>query len=125
MPVFDGSNLEGWARDFLRWLRVTALQDSDPQLRMDWVIQSSTPKVRHLLEKLTESHPTWEEFLDNLNGLFPKLETDFSLREKLQKLALLPKDPTPSQLEVMLLEMESLKARMPQSHSANERSSSS
>jgi hypothetical protein len=89
---------------------------------MDWVIQCSTPKVRHLLDKVAESHPTWEEFLDNLNGLFPKLETDFSLEEKLQKLALLSKDPTPTQLEVMLLEIESLMARMtPESLSQQEK----
>jgi len=112
LPQFDGSDCEGWAKDFLRWLRVTGLTEAPTAVKMDWIIQSCNPKVRHLLERITESQPTWEQFVDSIHNLFPKLETDWSIRDRLRHLQGLPKDPSPSQIEVLLLEMESLLARM-------------
>ena len=38
-PKFDGTDLEGFSRDFLLWLRLTNLIKAEDSLKIDWVCQ--------------------------------------------------------------------------------------
>ena len=82
-PKFDGGDLEGFSRDFLRWLRITNLINAEDSLKIDWFCQCSLPKVKKLVERVAEEEPDFKSFLSRIERLFPKIENDISIREQL------------------------------------------
>ena len=49
-----------------------------------------------------------EDFFDQLQRLYPGIETDWSLRGELAKIGHLPADPKPAQIENLLNEVDKL-----------------
>ena len=78
----------------------------DDQTKKGWFYQFSSPKVKKLVERVAEENESFGEFLRGLELLFPKLENDIYLRDRLRKIPILPKEPSPQEVETMLLKME-------------------
>ena len=72
-PVFEGQNLEEFSKDFLRCLRFTGLIGQEDQTKKDWFYQFSSPKVKKLVERVSEETTTFGDFLNSMERLFPKL----------------------------------------------------
>lgn len=97
LPTFDGSDLEPFLKEWQRWLRLTGVQDSADQVKLDWLLECCSPKVRKLVDKvIEESEFSLLTTLMKLEMLFPRLENDITLREKLEKLFQLPAQPGPA-----------------------------
>jgi hypothetical protein len=54
LPTFDGSDFENFLKEFERWLRLSGIQESPDQLKIDWLIQACSPKVKTLVEKVVQ-----------------------------------------------------------------------
>ena len=112
LPVFDGSDLELFLKEFERWLRLSGVQSCPESYQLDWLIQCATPKLKRIVERVVEEQPKLESVLLALSQLFPKLENDLTLRESLEKLSPLPASPDPSQVKRLLVEFEEVTAKM-------------
>ena len=64
------------------------------------------------MEKICEEEPSWDGFWDRMEKLFPKLENDISIRDQIRKLPSLPKEPTPHEVEVLLMDLNFLLSKM-------------
>lgn len=85
LPKFDGSDLEDYAKEFLRFLRLTGTIDSDDQVKIDWFLQGCHVKIKKLVQKVADENRSFGAFLSKLENLFPKIENDISIREKLKR----------------------------------------
>ena len=56
VPTFDGSDADAFLTEFEGWMRLTGVNEGSPQLKLDWLIQACTPKVKKLVEKVVEEH---------------------------------------------------------------------
>jgi hypothetical protein len=109
LPEFDGQNLETFLKDFSRFLRLSGGNTMSEKLKLDWLIESITPKVKRLIEKLVEeSDSRLEKVLRQMEALFPKIENDLTIRSAIEKIPQLPQNPDPAQVANLLLELESL-----------------
>jgi len=112
LPTFDGSDLDGFLKEFDRWMRLTGMHDSSSQMQLDWFVQACTPKVKKLVEKVVEEQGTLVGVLQKLEDLFPKLENDISLRSLVDKMPQLPANPDPATVAQLFVEIEEVFARM-------------
>jgi hypothetical protein len=113
LPTFDGSDLDTFLKDWQRWLRLSGVCESSEQVKLDWLLESCTPKVKKLVEKvIDESKVSLIEVLLKLETLFPRLENDITLRSLLDKLPQLPISPEPAAVAQLLVEIEELLARL-------------
>ena len=106
-PVFDG-DVEGYSQAMGRWFRLSGVSSLEDKKKIDWILQSSSQRCLPVLEKIVmqNAHLSLEQFLSEMERLFPKIENDISLKERLKSLSVLPKHPTPQDVEVLLLNME-------------------
>ena len=111
LPKFDG-DLEDFYKQFSRWLRLSGVHRASERVKLDWVLVAAAPNFRKLLEKVVEEEPTWEGFWDRMEKLFPKVENDLSIREKLRQVPQLPKEASPHEVEVLLLELNDLFSKL-------------
>ena len=87
LPSFDGSDLENFLKSWERWLRLSGVEFSDDKTKLDWLIESCTPKVKKLVERLVEEIPDdLVKVLQKMETLFPKLENDMTLRISLERI---------------------------------------
>lgn len=113
LPTFDGTDLENFLKNWERWLRISGVELCDEKAKLDWLVESCSPKVRKLVEKVVEEIPdNLVHVLQKLEALFPKLENDLTLRISLDKISQLPSSPEPSQVAQLLVEMEETLARL-------------
>lgn len=110
-PTFDGSDYETFCKEFLRFLRLTGPLNADSLTKKDWLIHSCSPKVRKVVEALGEKEDSFENFLERISQVFPKVENSISLRQQLQKIPPLQREPTPMEVEQLLLELETILAK--------------
>ena len=117
LPVFDGSDLETFLKDFERWLRLSGVEGCSEAFQLDWLIQCSTSKVKKIVEKFVEGSKSQslESVLLSLAELFPRLENDLTLRESLERLPPLPYGPEPSQVKKLLVDFVEVTSRMTRS----------
>lgn len=113
LPVFDGSDLDGFLKDWERWLRLSGVQETSDAYKLDWLLESCTPKVKKLVEKVVEEKQSdLFAVLSQLETLFPKLENDLTLRASLEKISQLPVSPDPAAVAQLFLELEEVFARL-------------
>ena len=113
LPTFDGSDLDTFLRDWERWLRLSGAQGANDKFKCDWLIESCTPKIKRLVEKVDDEKAyDLVAVLTTLETLFPKLENDMTVRANLDKIAQLPQTPEPSTVAQLILEMEELFSRL-------------
>ena len=82
LPVFDGSDLEAFLKDFGRWLRLSGVEGSSEALKMDWLIQCSASKVKKVVKKVVEEQDSPRKFFSPWPNSFLGSRTT-SLFEKL------------------------------------------
>jgi len=113
LPLFDGSDLDIFLKDFERFLRLTGLGQAPEKLKLDWLIEACSPKVKRLVEKACEEmHWSLSGTLQQLEKLFPKIENDLTVRASLEKLVALPQSPEPAAVAQLFLEMDELMAHL-------------
>ena len=113
LPNFDGSDYEGFLKSWERWLRISGVENCEDRLKMDWLVEACTPKVRKLVEKVVEENPTdLVLVLERLELLFPKLENDLTLRIALDKIPQIGASPEPAMVAQLFVELEDILARM-------------
>ena len=76
LPKFDGSDLESFYRDFLRWLRLCNLGAANDSLKIDWFLCCCGPKVKKICEKVAERELSFAGIISKMESLFPSIETD-------------------------------------------------
>ena len=113
LPSFDGQDLEGFLREVLRWLRLSQLTTAEDQVKLDWLYQACTGKVKRILDGILEKETHFESVLERLAELFPKVENTISVRQLLQKVPPLPYKMFPADVEQMFLELETLFTKIP------------
>jgi hypothetical protein len=113
IPEFQGIDLEDFLDDFERWLRLTGLQNEPPQTKLDWLIEACQGKTKPIVKKLIkETNWDLEVVLQGMSKLFPKLENDLTLRNKLDKIPALQYNCEPHQVAQLFLELEELLNKM-------------
>ena len=113
MPKFHGEDLEKFAQQFLRWLRLTGLDKATDSVKKDWWVEATHGKsVKATVERVAETTRDFPSFITKLEEIFPKLETDTSIRGKLQDLPSLPREPSPQQVMELIGEMDYLFKKM-------------
>ena len=111
-PVFDGTDFEQFCKEFLRFLRLTGVLSADNLTKKDWLIQSCSPKVKKVVETLAERVESFEELLEEIDKVFPKVENSVSLKAQLSKIAPLNRDPSPADVEHLFLEVETIFSKL-------------
>ena len=112
LPKFDGTDLEDYCKEFLRFFRLTGMMEGEDQIKIDWFIQGCHLKIKKLVQKVADEHKTFASFLDKLETLFPKIENDISIREKLKKVQSLAREPLPTEVETLILDLETLFSKL-------------
>ena len=112
LPEFTGVDLEDFLDEFGRWLRLSGVQHENEQTKLDWLLESCSHKIKPVVKKLIKEHNDLGEVLHRMSKLFPKLENDLSLRQKLDKISPLPHSPEPSQVAQLYVDLEELLGKM-------------
>ena len=86
---------------------------TDDDTKRDWLIQACNPKIRKMVDSLADKTSTFEELLESISQIFPKVENSISIRQQLAKVQMLSREATPSEVETLLLEIESLFLKLP------------
>jgi hypothetical protein len=80
---------------------------------MDWLLACVHDKALHaLVEKVADQSVSFGEFLSKLELLFPKLENDATIRQKLFEVPPLHREPSPQQVAQCLQDLDALLARL-------------
>ena len=112
LPEFSGLDLEEYLDDFQRWLRLSGVLYEDDQVKMDWLLESCSVKVKPIVKKLVGEQKSFGEVLRSMSKLFPKLENDLSLRQKLDKVPGLPHRPEPAAVAQLFVDVEEILGKM-------------
>jgi hypothetical protein len=109
VPTFDGKDLQEYGKEVARFLRVTANTGMSDQQKADLIMMGcKETNIRKLVEQEMEEATTFVEFLEKLEALYPSFETDASIRNKLDHVALLPNDPSITKIKQLTDTIESL-----------------
>ena len=109
---FNGVDLDDFLDEFSRWLRLSGVSGEDDSIKIDWLIEFSSPKVRPIVKKLARDYDTLKEVLEGMSKLFPKMENDLTLRAKLDKIPPLQFSPEPAQVAKLFLDLEEIFGKM-------------
>ena len=113
LPSFDGQDFESFCKEFLRFLRLTGLVGADDETKRDWLTQACHPKIRKMVDSLADRTQTFDDLLDSISQLFPKVENSISIRQQLGKVPGLQRDASPAEVETLLLELDNLFSKLP------------
>lgn len=119
-PVFDGSDFDNFCTQFVRFMRLTGLLQANSVVQVDWVVNCCAPKIRRIAETLAARVTTADALLRELSSVFPQVENTISLRVALQKVPVLSKEPTPSEIEHLILDLEVLFSKFPMNCLSND-----
>ena len=76
LPSFDGTDLDGFLKEFDRWMRLTGMHASSAQMQLDWLVQACTSK-KNLLKKLWKSKVILSMYSENWKICFQSWKTTF------------------------------------------------
>ena len=65
------------------------------------------------MDSLADKTSSFEELLESINQVFPKVENSISVRQQLAKILPLQRETSPQEVESLLLEMETLFLKLP------------
>jgi hypothetical protein len=114
LPKFypgEGVEFNAWLRAFQRWMRLTGVNRAPEKVKQDWIIQALDFRKNPLLEEVVLSEKTFAGTILKLQALFPTVENDIGLREKLARIPPLKFEPSPAEVEKLLVEFSSVCAR--------------
>ena len=109
LPVFTGKRLDLYARDFVRYLRMTGQKAADEMTRADLIVTGCKNEwLRGVVDDILTTSESWVHFLKQLESAFPHFETDASIRGALEKVQKLKELPTPADVLQLLQKLKSL-----------------
>ena len=112
-PTFDGSDFEGFLKKMTRFFRLTGLDHGTDQQKKDWLVSMVTGKASKIVESLCEKESlTFTDIMEKISALFPKLDSDLTIRAEIEKIPSLGYQPDPAQVEVLFLELEEAFSRL-------------
>ena len=86
---------------------VTGLREAPDNLKCEWLIQTTEAKLRKTVQEIaSQSQQHFSTTLERLCDIFPDLENDLTIRQKVEKLASLSSQPMPSEILQLLFQME-------------------
>ena len=110
---FDRRNVEKYAEKFGRYLVLTGKAKAKDRPKANLIVQGiKDPKLQERVSKLPKTARSFENFLKQLQNLYPTLETDLSILDEISKVSHLPYDPKPEQVVNLLETMEGLFGRL-------------
>ena len=109
IPPLDGRNVEKYAEKFGRYLVLTGKAKAKDPVKAGLIVQGiKHPELQKRVSKLLKTATSFEDFLKNLQDLYPRLETDLSILCEFWKVSHLPYDPKPEQVVKLLETLERL-----------------
>ena len=72
-PELDGQSLDDFIDDLGRWLRLSGVSKEPDEVKLDWLLEMATRKVKTLLKKLMVHNASFSDVLLGLSKLFPKI----------------------------------------------------
>ena len=109
IPPFDGRNVEKYAEKFGRYLVLSGKAKAKDRVKANLMVQGiKDPEVQERVSKLLKTGTSFGDFLQNLQDLYPTLETDRSILGEISKVSHLPYDPKPEQVVKSLETLERL-----------------
>ena len=113
LPVFTGKRLDLYARDFVRYLRMTGQKAADEMTRADLIVTGCKNEwLQGVVEDILTTSDSWVHFLKHLESAFLHFETDACIRGALEKLQKLKELPTPAAVRQLLQKLKSLMTQL-------------
>ena len=113
LPVFTGKRLDLYARDFVRYLRMTGQKAADEMTRADLIVTGCKNEwLRGVVDDILTTSESWVHFLKQVESAFPHFETDASIRGALEKVQKLKEIPTPADVRQLLQKLKSLMTQL-------------
>ena len=113
LPVFTGKRLDLYARDFVRYLRMTGQKAADEMTRADLIVTGCKNEwLRGVVDDILTTSESWVHFLKQVESAFPHFETDASIRGALGKVQKLKELPTPADVRQLLQKLKSLMTQL-------------
>ena len=112
-PPFHGRNVEEYAEHFGTYLVLTGKAKAKDRVKANLIVQGiKDPELQEKVPKLVKTATSSEDFLKNLQDLYPTLETDLSILGEISKVSHLPYDPKPEQVVKLFETLERLFDKM-------------
>jgi hypothetical protein len=113
LPTFDGTEFTLFLKGFRRWMRLSGVEEAAEETKADWLIEACAPRVRRLVTTLVEQNEgNFIGVLQAMEKLYPELENDISIRQKLDSVNPLPHNPDPDLVATLFLELTELLERL-------------
>ena len=122
LPEFAGKNLDKWVEEFSSFLSLTWQVNAPVQILLG-LIERCCKKdgLKDHVKQPFNRCSTFGEVLVSLETMFPKFESDLSIREEIAKLQGLPDRPTTSRVNELLGKIDCRMGRLtPGSYGADE-----
>ena len=112
-PVWDGQDLEHFAKRFVMMLRVKGSLNIQPQSRVDeWILCCNSSALETFIERLWTECSSWVEFVEKMSVVYPCLQSDQLIINSVKALAFLGSQPKPSEIQTLIHEFEYLLHKM-------------
>ena len=106
LPEFTGNDLSEFAENFGRFLRRTDQTHVGGQVKCDLLLQCCKTKyLGKQVKQIVTKSATFADVLVALEAQYPTYETDLSIRDEIQNLAVLPNNPKPGRVSELLADL--------------------
>ena len=111
LPIFEGKNFQEFLKRLARFFRLTGLENAPEQLKKDYLVTMCKGDAQTIVEGLIENHG-FVEVLEKMSTIWPKLDSDLTIRAQLDKMPGLPYLPEPSSVALLLHNLETLISKL-------------
>ena len=122
LPEFMGKDLSDFAVNFGRFLRLTGQTRASGRVKCDLLLQCSKTKyLEKQVKQIVTKSATFADVLVALERQNPTYETDLSITAEIQNLVVLPNNPKPARISVLLADLDHWVGRLtPGSYNSDE-----
>ena len=122
LPEFTGEDLNEFAENFGRSLRLTGQVHASGRVKCDPLLQCCITKyLEKQVRQIVTNSATFADVLVALERQYPTYETDPSIRAEIQNLAVLPNNPKPGRVSELLADLDHWAGRLtPGSYSSED-----
>ena len=96
VPSFDGRNVDAFAETFGLFFVLTGTTMAKSRVKANLIVQSFKDRdLQHQVCKVLKTSTSLEDFLGNLQKLYPHIEMDLSVTGEIRMVQHVPYDPKP------------------------------
>ena len=119
---FTGKDLSESAENFGRFLRLTGQTHASGRVKSDLLLQCCKTKyLEKQVKQIVTKSATFADVLVALERQYPTYETDLSIRDEIQNLAVLPNNPKPGRVSELLADLDHWAGQLtPDSYNSDE-----